>query len=276
MPLLELIDTEIQAFLGGQGQRLKLSGAAPMLSPQAFSTMALVVHELVTNAAKYGALSDNSGMVTVDMRIVAEGALTIAWRERGGPPVQAPTRQGFGTTIIEKTIPYELGGAVDIRYAPAGFEADITIPARFVSAAAETGPDQPVVEQGEAEEEAAPIGHALIVEDNMIAALDAADILKQAGAVTVHTASAVADALALIDRYPIGFALLDVNLGDGTSLPVAQRLAADGVVFILVTGYGDASRVLAGYPPARVISKPFTEETLLKNLREALSEAGQG
>lgn len=275
VPLLELIDTEIQAFLGGQGQRLKLSGAAPMLSPQAFSTMALVVHELVTNAAKYGALSDNSGMVTVDMRIVAEGALTIAWRERGGPPVQAPTRQGFGATIIAKTIPYELGGAVDIRYAPAGFEADITIPARFVSAAAEPGPDQPVVEQVAAEEEAAPIGHALIVEDNMIAALDAADILKQAGAATVHTASAVADALALLDRYPIGFALLDVNLGDGTSLPVAERLAADGVLFILVTGYGDASRVLDGYPPARVISKPFTEETLLKNLREALSEAGQ-
>ena len=275
VPLLELIDTEIQAFLGGQGQRLKLSGAAPMLSPQAFSTMALVVHELVTNAAKYGALSDNSGLVAVDMRIAAEGALTIAWRERGGPPVQAPTRQGFGATIIEKTIPYELGGAVDIRYAPAGFEADITIPARFVSAAAEPGPDQPVVEQVAAEEEAAPIGHALIVEDNMIAALDAADILKQAGAATVHTASAVADALALLDRYPIGFALLDVNLGDGTSLPVAERLAADRVVFILVTGYGDASRVLAGYPPARVISKPFTEETLLKNLREALSEAGQ-
>ena len=275
VPLLELIDTEIQAFLGGQGQRLKVSGAAPMLSPQAFSTMALVVHELVTNAAKYGALSDNSGLVAVDMRIAAEGVLTIAWRERGGPPVQAPTRQGFGATIIEKTIPYELSGAVDIRYAPAGFEADITIPARFVSAVAEPGLDQPVVKQGEAEEEAAPIGHVLIVEDNMIAALDAADILKQAGAATVHTASAAADALALIDLYPIGFALLDVNLGDGTSLPVAERLAADGVVFMLVTGYGDASRVLDGYPTARVISKPFTEETLLKNLHEALAEAGQ-
>ena len=276
VPLLELIDTEMQAFLGAHSHRLKLSGAAPMLSPQAFSTMALVVHELVTNAAKYGALNDNSGTVSVDMRIAAEGSLTIAWRERGGPPVQAPTRQGFGATIIEKTIPYELGGMVDTRYMPAGFEADLTIPARFVSAVAtDTAPDQPVQEQVAVEAQAAHMSHALIVEDNMIAALDAADILRQAGATTVHTASTVTDALALIDRYPIGFALLDVNLGDRTSLPVAERLASAGVVFILVTGYGDAARVLDGYPPARVISKPFTEETLLKNLREALAAAGQ-
>ena len=226
----------------------------------------------MTNAAKYGALNDNSGTVAVDMRIAAEGSLTIAWRERGGPPVQAPTRQGFGATIIEKTIPYELGGMVDTRYMPAGFEADLTIPARFVSAVAtDTAPDQPAQEPVAVEAEAARMSHALIVEDNMIAALDAADILRQAGAVTVHTASAVTDALALIDRYPIDFALLDVNLGDGTSLPVAERLAADGVVFILVTGYGDAARVLDGYPPARVISKPFTEEILLKNLHEALA-----
>ena len=274
--LLELIETEVRAFLNGQGHRLKVSGAAPMLAPQILSTMALVVHELVTNAAKYGALVDKSGIVSIDMRIAADGALTIAWRERGGPPVQAPTRQGFGMTIIEKTIPYELGGTVDTRYAPAGFEADIMIPARFVSLGAiRAGAARPAAKPAAKQALPGPMEHALIVEDNMIAALDAADTLKQAGAAAAHTAANVADALALIDRYPIRFALLDVNLGDETSLAVAQRLASDGIVFVLVTGYGDGAGILRGYPPARVISKPFTEETLLQNLRAAFSKAGQ-
>lgn len=272
--LLELIDTEIRAFLNGQGHRLKVSGVAPMLAPQILSTMALVVHELVTNAAKYGPLVDKSGIVSIDMRIAADGALTIAWRERGGPPVQAPTRRGFGMTIIEKTIPYELGGAVDTRYAPAGFEADIMIPARFVSLGAiQARVAKPAAAPAAKHALPAPMAHVLIVEDNMIAALDAADTLKQAGAAAAHTAANVADALALIDRYPIRFALLDVNLGDETSLAVAQRLASDGIVFVLVTGYGDGAGVLDGYPPARVISKPFTEETLLHNLRAAFSKA---
>ena len=278
--LLELIDTEVRAFLNGHGQRLKISGVAPMLAPQILSTMALVVHELVTNAAKYGALIDKSGTVSIDMRIAADGALTIAWRERGGPPVQMPTRQGFGMTIIEKTIPYELGGAVDTRYAPAGFEADIMIPARFFSrvavrAGAAKPAAKPAAKHTAKHALPAPMRHVLIVEDNMIAALDAADTLKQAGAATAHMAANVADALALIDRYPIRFALLDVNLGDETSLPVAQRLASDGVVFVLVTGYGDGAGILDGYPPGRVISKPFTEETLLQNLRAAFSKGGQ-
>ena len=108
-PLGLLIETEAAAYLGGKRDRIESHGPDVLLQPQAFTTLALVFHELMTNSAKYGALSD-SGRVTVDWRLDADGDLLIEWRERGGPPVQPPTREGFGSTIINRSIPYDLGG----------------------------------------------------------------------------------------------------------------------------------------------------------------------
>ncbi len=76
-----------------------------LLAPQAFSIAALVLHELVTNSAKYGSLGDDGGAVRVAWRKDEEGNLLIDWHESGGPPVSQPTRQGFGTTIIRRSIP---------------------------------------------------------------------------------------------------------------------------------------------------------------------------
>lgn len=275
--LRDLINVEVTAFLNGQQDRLKITGDAPMLAPEAFSTMALVVHELVTNSAKYGALTDKSGSVSVDVKIMDDGVLQIAWRERGGPPVKAPTRQGFGTTIIEKTIPYELKGTVETRYLLSGMEADIMIPSRYISGKEDRLPESgaPPAHPGKPAT-ATLTGEALVVEDNMVIAMDTADILTGYGASNAHMASSVADALALINANPIDFALLDVNLGDQTSLPVAERLAVDGIPFILATGYGDAESVTTNYPPAEVVNKPFTTESLLEAVARALTREEGG
>lgn len=261
--LRRLIEVEVNAFLTGSKDRLIVSGDAPMLMPEAFSTVALVMHEMVTNSAKYGALTVHSGKVSVDLCIQDDGALLIRWREIGGPPVQAPTRQGFGTTIIEKTIPYELKGTVQTRYLMSGFEADIMIPSVSLSDEQETlSTLQETDSSAVAGVQYQLHGDVLVVEDNMVIALDASDILMANGASKVHMSSSVADALQIIEETEITFALLDVNLGDQTSLPVANRLAELAIPFVLATGYGDAESITANYPDAMIVSKPFTAETL--------------
>jgi PAS domain S-box-containing protein len=111
---------------------MTISGADVMLSPSATQAVAMVLHELVTNAAKYGALSKPGGRVLVswDRRPNenAAASVIIVWQELGGPPVTAPTQSGYGTSLIRELIPHELGGAVDLMLAPDGVCCKIAIP----------------------------------------------------------------------------------------------------------------------------------------------------
>ena len=272
----DLIQVEVNAYLNGQEDRLVITGDAPLLAPEAFSTMALVIHELVTNSAKYGALTDRSGTVAISMHVVDDGALVIEWRERGGPPVQAPTRRGFGSTIIERTVPFELHGKVETRFNVAGFEADIMIPSKYVSEAPAAVPAAtPKQALGIVSDTVELDGTVLVLEDNMVIALDASDILTGFGAADVKLTSSVDDALATIAEADIAFAVLDINLGSQTSLPVAQRLHEMGVPFVLATGYGDVESILDDYPSAPVVQKPFTSDSLGRETRNALRQSAK-
>ncbi len=274
-PLKRLIETEAAAYLGGRANRLSTSGEAALLSPQAFSTLALVLHELMTNSAKYGALAD-SGTVSVDWYVDTMGDLCIEWRERGGPAVQAPTRQGFGTTIIQRSVPYDLGGRAAIRYALAGLEADFAIPARHVSLGGEADAAQlaaPVADPRDTASppEAATIGGvALLVEDSLIIAMDAEDILISLGAERVMTANGVAQAMDEIDREPIAVAVLDFNLGTETSLPVALELMKRGIPFVFATGYGEQLVLPAELDDRGVLKKPYTALGMRRVLGDAM------
>lgn len=102
---------------------IDISGPSVRISPRIAITLALAFHELCTNAAKYGALSVPGGRVLIDWRFREEAdtpELEILWRETGGPPVAPPTRQGFGTRLIQRSLASELGGRVEIDYAPGG------------------------------------------------------------------------------------------------------------------------------------------------------------
>ena len=106
--------------------RVRLEGPAVRLSAQQALSLALVIHELATNAAKYGALSAAGGRVEVAWRLEA-GRLSLAWVERGGPTVTTPTRRGFGSRLIERTASHELGGRATARYRPEGVEVDLDL-----------------------------------------------------------------------------------------------------------------------------------------------------
>jgi two-component sensor histidine kinase len=111
---------------------LTVSGEDVMLSAAATQALALVLHELVTNAAKYGALSRPGGRVSVSWQRRtnenAEASLLIVWQEVGGPPIVAPIQSGYGTSLIRGLIPHELGGTVDLVLEPGGACCRMTIP----------------------------------------------------------------------------------------------------------------------------------------------------
>lgn len=111
--------------------RVKLSGADLRIPPKMALALAMGVHELATNAAKYGALSNDRGWVDIRWRLdTAETPprLTLDWRERDGPPVAEPTRSGFGTRLLERGLSHELKGRVAVRFLPAGVRCRIVAP----------------------------------------------------------------------------------------------------------------------------------------------------
>jgi two-component sensor histidine kinase len=100
----------------------------------------MVLHELTTNAAKYGAFSNQLGRVSVQWEWSNYGSqdrLIIEWLELGGPPVLAPSQPGYGTGIIRDLIPFELGGAVELSFAPEGARCCLEIPGEWVNSTAE-------------------------------------------------------------------------------------------------------------------------------------------
>ena len=91
----------------------------------------MVLHELATNAAKYGALSAPGGRISIGWEVAADvGAnrLRLDWREGGGPPVKPPVRRGFGSRLVERSIVHELGGRFEPSYGPQGFACTILVP----------------------------------------------------------------------------------------------------------------------------------------------------
>jgi light-regulated signal transduction histidine kinase (bacteriophytochrome)/CheY-like chemotaxis protein len=274
-PLDALIDAEAAAFVE-EGERVIRQGDPIMLNPQAYSTMALVLHELVTNSTKYGSLSVPAGRVSLSWKCDARGDLHIEWRDIGGPKAEEPSRKGFGTTIIERSVPYDLGGEAATRYPPSGFEADFIIPGRHVSQQRLAALPQirfPRKKPGHREEPPADLlkgQRVLIVEDSLIIALDAEDIAAKLGADEVITAASIDAAIDLIAGAPPTLAILDVNLGQTTSFPAADELLDRHVPFMFATGYGEQAQFPDKHRGRPVLQKPYTIENVARALAEML------
>jgi two-component sensor histidine kinase len=129
----DLVQAELAPYATGTNTHLE--GPPVYLAPEATHGMAMVVHELTTNAAKYGALSRPGGRVSVRWAVSPDHSpgtvLKVQWNETGGPQLAAaPTREGYGSGVIRDLLPYELGGRVDLGFAPEGVHCTIELPMR--------------------------------------------------------------------------------------------------------------------------------------------------
>jgi len=122
----QLIREQVLPYTGSSASQVRMSGPPLLLGAEASHTFGLVLHELATNAAKYGALSTEDGQLDISWkRATDRGRLEaiVEWKETGGPPVSPPTRRGFGSVLIEQSLVYSLGGEARIEYRPEGLWA---------------------------------------------------------------------------------------------------------------------------------------------------------
>lgn len=134
-PIRAVIEAELRHFCEMLGDAILLDGPALELAPNHALSLGLAVHELATNAAKYGALSEPDGQVTIRWRRGDDTATDtvwaeVEWQEAGGPPVAAQRRRGFGTELIEKVVAHELRQPVTLEFAPAGVRCVLRVPVR--------------------------------------------------------------------------------------------------------------------------------------------------
>jgi two-component sensor histidine kinase len=121
--LQEVISRVLQPYLLGNAERMRMFGPQVPLSPRLAVVLSMIVHEIATNAAKYGALSNDTGTVALDWEVVNENdtpKLRLTWAEAGGPPVVAPVQRGFGSRLIERSARDQLGGEATVDFLPRG------------------------------------------------------------------------------------------------------------------------------------------------------------
>ncbi|RYF93716.1 MAG: PAS domain S-box protein [Caulobacteraceae bacterium] len=261
----------VEAELGGLGQGQAIwSGPDLFLTPRAANALSLALHELATNAIKYGALSVEGGRVLLDWRKRPDGGFAIDWQETGGPPVVQPTRTGFGAVLLDRVTGRELGGVGKVTYDRSGVRVHLTANRAALADAATAQP--PPAPNGVSSGQAAGHGgveglRLLIVEDATLLALELEAGLIEAGAIIVGTAGDVDEAMGHAEAA-LDAAVLDVNLGGRLVTPVAERLQARGIPFVFATGYGE--RGAPGGFAAPIVRKPYNIHQIVQAVAEAV------
>jgi two-component sensor histidine kinase len=278
--LRSLLEEEVRAHEDPQASaRATLTGPELMLRPKAALALSMAIHELVTNAAKYGALSAPDGTVEVIWALNGDGlndnggetTFTLDWIERGGPPVSPTERRGFGRIVIEKSLAYEVDGESRLIFAPDGVRCHVRIPVDHVIDAAKT----PVVSSAAPapQRNVEPVGpqRVLLVEDSGLVALQLQCMLEEAGFEVVGPAGRVAAALKLAETQAIDAAVLDVDLNGTPSWEVADALMARSIPFVLATGFSADEALPERFRPVPKLLKPFSSENFTTALRDLLT-----
>ncbi len=272
------------AELGGLAGRQALwDGPEIILNPRATNTLTLALHELSTNAVKYGALSNESGRVDVRWRTLPTGGFELIWTETNGPTVTTPSRRGFGYTLLEHVTGRELGGEVVLKFKPEGMCATLiagpsalanedahprqrTLNGAVASAPTEHVADDTVLDGGAVDIAGVKV---LIVEDAVLLALELKAGLCEAGAVVVGAAASMEEAERMLG-LTFDAAVLDCNINGASVAPIAKALRARGIPFVFATGYHEPGTTPDGFD-APVVRKPYNVQQIAAALVMAMS-----
>lgn len=264
-----------QLLLGSDDDhRISWSGPSVTLDAQSALHLALVLHELGTNARKHGALSTSGGLVSVRWQVQSNNgrSLQLSWREVGGPRVTAPSGQGFGSTLIENSL-RAYGGEVTVTYAEDGVVCEISLPLSEL-----TQPLGALARESNSFGAAASQGiegkRILIIEDEPLIGMVLIDYLQDASCVPVGPAQSADKAQQMATHETVDAALVDGNLAGRRVDQIVAALRDRGIPFAFVTGYGREA-LPPGFEAAPIIEKPFTEQQVIATLNRLLSNVVQ-
>lgn len=129
-PMRAVLEAELKPYVSQSDAALEIKGPVVELAPNDALTMGLAIHELATNAAKYGAFSTPNGRVSISWKLVEANLAMLEWKELGGPPVKAPEGRGFGTELIERVVAHELKHPVKLEFPADGVRCTLSVPVR--------------------------------------------------------------------------------------------------------------------------------------------------
>ena len=252
-----------------RGRPVHLAGPDVRLDAKAYTVLALVVHELTTNAYAYGSLSVPHGELSIRWQLDATDRLVVLWEESKGPRPSTEIKDGLGMLIIRRNIPHALGGEASIEMHEHGARAAFAIPARYVltQQTAIRAPKRPQLSAPRPQLEGCSV---LVLEDQMAMALDLERLLRENGAISVSTVGTAAAALEVLETDPPDVAILDIDLDDGTSIAVADALVERGIPFVFAGNEIDLALVPAHHREAPVVAKPYAGEAVAAMLKEVL------
>jgi PAS domain S-box-containing protein len=274
--LMRLAVEEFAPYLNVNRERISISGPDVTLSPAMAQTIALAFHELATNAAKYGSLSAETGRVQLDWKIEA-GRLAIQWSESGGPEIAPPSRQGYGTRVLEAGVERQLQGRVTFDWRRSGLNCTLVVPYDNEPGFVTRIPNELQMidvprEPSDSISQKPDSGHAiLLVEDEPLVSMMLADMLSDLGHTVDGPYNRVGDALRSAENNALQAGVLDVNVGGENIYGLAGVLTRRNIPFVFVTGYSSTS-IDPRFMHVPVVQKPI-EPT---SLRDALLATRRG
>lgn len=253
--LTRLVEEEFAPYRASGNERVKSRGPNVLLPPTTAQTIALALHELATNAAKYGALSVDPGYVELTWQ-TEPGKLELVWTESGGPQIGPPDRRGYGSRAIVAGIERQLGGLVNFDWQASGLRCTLCVPHEDTSDPSKrnvfkTHLDVPL-------QVASDVGdkRVLLVEDEPLVSMMLADMLSAFGHKVDGPYSRFSDAMLAAKTSNLQAGILDVNLGGEKTYAVADILTDRKIPFAFVTGYGPDS-IVSAFSHAPVLQKPI-------------------
>ena len=267
---------DVMALVGEQvligaanGDKISCSGPSLMLDPQTAVHLALVLHELATNARKYGSLSVPSGRLSVTWEMRSNGgcSLLLSWKESDGPEVSAPRTHGFGRALIDQTVRSH-GGRTSVHYRRDGLRWEIELPLPAQPQAdlspATASPRLPPAPSSRA----TPVQRGLhgkrilLIEDEPLVSMELEGELAAAGCGVIGPAATLEHARTLVEEGKYDAALVDVNLKGQPVDELAALLTEKNCPFAFVTGYG-RDALPEAFRGVAVLAKPFSSAQLL-------------
>jgi two-component sensor histidine kinase/DNA-binding response OmpR family regulator len=254
-----LVQEELAPYHSENPNRVTAIGPALVLAPEQAQLVAMAVHELATNAAKYGSLSIAAGRVDISWSTV-EGTLFLNWTESGGPTVVPPAKLGFGTKIISS-----LGGGRRGRTHFAWLPTGLRFTLELRPPDSPHRPDDRTVQTLPANGDS----RLLLVEDELVVGLFMQDLLKTIGYRPTEPIARLSEAIHAATKERFEGAILDMNLNGEIVYPLAELLTQQRVPFLFVTGYGQHS-LDPRFTRVPVLQKPVVQDELAGALNQVL------
>lgn len=268
----DILEAAVAPYRADRETRVTAEGPELSVTPEAAQTLNLAFHELVTNAAKYGALSRKDGRVAARWNVEGDGEdrrLVFIWEEQGGPEIEeAPERKGFGSRLIEQTLAFELDGEVTLDYARDGLLAKIELPLAEIHVDEDRQAVAPRSRMPSATGDPAKLRNkrVLVVEDEHLVAQETVEGLRAAGCKVSGPIATLREALRIAATDDLDAAVLDINLKGDLVWPAAHALRARGIPLIFASGYSDTMMPPPEFRGAVRLEKPARREELLTAL----------